>query len=388
VLGIDPKDIKSIQWYQMLGEISVLLDAQLDENKKIQEDLRRREERYNKREQDYRQKIDDLQRELRVRLGYEKDADKKNRRIYKKMQGEIDQQIASIDTRVNKLKDEQEKDIIRKFNSLLAKIKKGGEEKKNSNGESGAELKERENELQHHLELITNIAQRIDNENRALLKKNQELRNEYKAQENDRELLVRQLVQHKKENGKIKEQIELYQRLTQQRQDEEGIEEPLDVDGFEEDLAKKRAQLGTRGSSTRGGQANQQQQANPLVYIPKQKTETEDEKVLRYERVIDKLKKMLEHERRLLKGARQQYQREMGVKTELEVLLRETVEQVIAEKQKANSKRMTSKVSGGARFMMAGGSSTSAHITGIAGGMPMGAHAGSTAEDWLAEINS
>ena len=259
MLGIDPKDIKSIQWYQMLGEISVLLDAQLDENKKIQEDLRRREERYNKREQDYRQKIDDLQRELRVRLGYEKDADKKNKRIYKKMQGEIDQQIASIDTRVNKLKDEQEKDIIRKFNSLLAKIKKGGEEKKNSNGESGAELKERETELQHHLELITNIAQRIDNENRALLKKNQELRNEYKAQENDRELLVRQLVQHKKENGKIKEQIELYQRLTQQRQDEEGVEEPLDVDGFEEDLTKKRAQLGTRGSSTRGGQANQQQ---------------------------------------------------------------------------------------------------------------------------------
>jgi hypothetical protein len=39
------------------------------------------------------------------------------------------------------------------------------------------------------------------------------------------------------------------------------VEEPLDVDGFEEELAKKRAQLGTRGSSTRGGggggQANQ-----------------------------------------------------------------------------------------------------------------------------------
>jgi hypothetical protein len=34
----------------MLGEITVLLDAQIDENKKITEDLRRREERYNKRE--------------------------------------------------------------------------------------------------------------------------------------------------------------------------------------------------------------------------------------------------------------------------------------------------------------------------------------------------
>jgi hypothetical protein len=32
--------------------------------------------------------------------------------------------------------------------------------------------------------------------------------------------------------------------------------------------------------------------------------ETEDEKVQRYERVIEKLKKMLEHERKLLKAAR------------------------------------------------------------------------------------
>ena len=80
-MGIDSKDIKSIQWYQMLGEISVLLDAQVDENKKIQEDLRRREERYNKREQEYRKRIDELQRELRIRLGYEKDAEKKNERI-------------------------------------------------------------------------------------------------------------------------------------------------------------------------------------------------------------------------------------------------------------------------------------------------------------------
>ena len=88
------------------------------------------------------------------------------------------------------------------------------------------------------------------------------------------------------------------------------MEEVIDVDGFDnEELAKKRTQLNTRGSSTRGGGVPPTAAAaapvkEPLVYIPKQKTETEDEKVLRYERVIDKLKKMLEHERRLLKGAR------------------------------------------------------------------------------------
>ena len=70
----------------------------------------------------------------------------------------LDDQIDDIDNRVGKLKEEQEKDIIRKFNSELAKMKKKIEERKSNKGESGAELKDRENELQHHLELITNIA--------------------------------------------------------------------------------------------------------------------------------------------------------------------------------------------------------------------------------------
>lgn len=42
---------------------------------------------------------------------------------------------------------------------------------------------------------------------------------------------------------------------------------------------------------------------------------------------------MLDHERKLLKGSRLQYQREMQSKTELEHLLRETVEQVRNEKK-------------------------------------------------------
>ena len=93
LLGIDPKDIKSIQWYQLLGEISVLLDAQVDENKKIQEDLRRRRARYSKRELEYRKHIDELQRELRIRLGYEKNADIKNKHINEKLQSKIIDEI-------------------------------------------------------------------------------------------------------------------------------------------------------------------------------------------------------------------------------------------------------------------------------------------------------
>lgn len=70
-LGKDLKDVKSHEWYQMYGDISVKLESQLEENRKIQEDLARRQDRYMKRELEYRKHIDDLQRELRVRYGYE-----------------------------------------------------------------------------------------------------------------------------------------------------------------------------------------------------------------------------------------------------------------------------------------------------------------------------
>lgn len=43
-------------------------------------------------------------------------------------------------------------------------------------GNDGDQLKEREAEIKHHLDLITNIAQRIDGENHSLRTKNAELR--------------------------------------------------------------------------------------------------------------------------------------------------------------------------------------------------------------------
>ena len=89
----------------------------------------------------------------------------------------------------------------------MIKMKKKLEDQKSHKGDQEGDLKERENEMQHNLELITSIAQRIDNENRLLIKKNAELKQEFRTQENDRELLVRQLVMQKKENEKYKDEI-------------------------------------------------------------------------------------------------------------------------------------------------------------------------------------
>ena len=57
--------------------------------------------------------------------------------------------------------------------------------------------------MQHHLELITNIAQRTETENRELCKKNSSLKSKFEKQETDREYLVKQLVLQKKDNSKL-----------------------------------------------------------------------------------------------------------------------------------------------------------------------------------------
>ena len=59
-------------------------------------------------------------------------------------------------------------------------MKKKIEEQKSFKGDQEGDLKQRENELQHNLELITSIAQRIDNENRQLIKQNVELKQRFK----------------------------------------------------------------------------------------------------------------------------------------------------------------------------------------------------------------
>ncbi len=83
--------------------------------------------------------------------------------------------------------------------------------------------------------MITNIAQRINDENRNLRKKNEELKSQYKAQENDRELLVKQLVLQKKENKKIIECIKANKAFLLKAENDLD-EEDVDLDKLDDDL--------------------------------------------------------------------------------------------------------------------------------------------------------
>ena len=102
--------------------------------------------------------------------------------MIEKYKQEIYDNIDNYEEKINQLEEEQLKEIARKYRSEVARTKKSIEEKRMKTGNDGDQLKEREAEIKHHLDLITNIAQRIDGENHTLRTKNAELRSQYKEQ--------------------------------------------------------------------------------------------------------------------------------------------------------------------------------------------------------------
>jgi hypothetical protein len=338
-------EIRPVEWQTYYEDADSVFKKQCDVVNKLNDDYLRRQQRYMKREQEYRKYIEDLQRELRIRKGYEVDAHKKNKKVIDALKNELNANIEGIQDKIKDLKEEQEKDIVRKFSTDLNKLKSEIENSKTAKGDN---MENVENNQQ--LETITNVAQRIENENRTLMKKNSELKKEYQSQENDKELLLKQLVMLKKENSKIKEEVDFYNKIIEEK-------DPRDINGnidipdspdkhrTDEKSSKghSRTLLGSRANQKRGEGMNvpgsMRQSAQTFNMDPEfvaqtymqKPPETEEEKVKRYERIIEKLKKTLDNERKFLKGARTQYQSEMQYKTELEDMLKECVYQVKSE---------------------------------------------------------
>lgn len=164
--------------------------------------------------------------------------------MFTKYQQEIGENIENYENKVAQLEEEQLKEIARKYRSEVARTKKSIEEKRMKTGEDGDQLKEREAEIKHHLDLITNIAQRIDGENHVLRNKNSELKTQYKEQQIEREKLVKQLVLQKKENQKIQDGIKDFQVVLAKAETEKD-EEPMDLDKIAEennDMFSKKTQ--------------------------------------------------------------------------------------------------------------------------------------------------
>lgn len=79
------------------------------------------------------------------------------------------------------------------------KLYKEGLEKANAKRKDNEfDPTEKDRSNRETLETMSSMAQKIDEDNQQLMKRNQELKIQYMSQENDREMLIKQIIYHKK----------------------------------------------------------------------------------------------------------------------------------------------------------------------------------------------
>ena len=153
----------------------------------------------------------------------------------------------------------------------------------------------------------------------------------------------------KKENKKYLEEIEEFEKLIKEKKQDE---EQIDLNQYNSDgenqmnqppqskLMQTRLQsqgrVGASASKLRiNGAQTEYTNQSPLRVDGSSKVESEEQKILRYERVIDQLQKMIDAVKKQNKSTRMQFEKEISSKTQLEYYLKKAVKKVINERKKS-----------------------------------------------------
>ena len=107
-------------WMDEYFNLQEKIERMEEENEKQKREIARRTERYVKNEAEYRKEINELERELRVRKGFEDNADKTNQDNIKKIFDAIDENTENYGDQLRKLDEEQTKDLARRYKSMVS----------------------------------------------------------------------------------------------------------------------------------------------------------------------------------------------------------------------------------------------------------------------------
>jgi hypothetical protein len=170
--------------------------------------------RFIKREQEYRKIIEDLTKDLRPNLMVNPGEKKMLENIIG-FHEKILENISLVQIRTSKILLDQERDIIHFYNSKINELREQFEEENEKQAKRDQDFLEKENKLMSELEWIKGIAQKIDVENHYLVKRYTELKVEYQTQENDRQMLLKEVVLQKNRKELLVKKIDYYKELVQ-----------------------------------------------------------------------------------------------------------------------------------------------------------------------------
>ena len=274
----------------------------------LEKDVKRRQESYVMRERRDKQEIEDLRREVEeLKSGKKKlIGDDKRMKIVKEMHAQIMKNVDNVQTTTSRILQEQERDLLRAFRARLFDVQNELEKEKSKSEEGASLWIEKNRQLEKDLEWAKEMADRLERVNQQLTQDNATLKAQFKTQEDDREFLIKELVAVRKDNERLRQEA---QRVTEENKE-----------------LKKQAQ------------ERQVVYSNPtsnFVDSSKAMDQKDDGNTtgnafdeVKYKSIIARMKSLLERERKNLRRARMQYERELHERTSLEAFLRECVNDV------------------------------------------------------------
>lgn len=197
---------------------------------------------------------------------------------------------------------------MRAFRARLQEVSKDLEAQRSRKGEHSTELQARHRRVVAELHEAQELAQTFDRKNQQLQAENAKLLEKLRTREDDRQALLRELVLARKECARLKAQTKDMQ--------------PVSAGTGDQEQTKGDRQEDKRPTFTQKqiDQAKLQQSQNRAY-----------EREVKYRDAVTRLKRMVETEKRASRALRHQQAEMLQQRTELEVLLKQCLDDVKAE---------------------------------------------------------
>mmetsp|Transcript_26321 Transcript_26321/g.52638 ORF Transcript_26321/g.52638 Transcript_26321/m.52638 type:complete len:445 (+) Transcript_26321:20-1354(+) len=292
--------------HTVIMDLQRQLEAEKDKNRSLEDSYKFRVASFVKRETQTRNKIEALER----RLNENPEADDHQTRmdVIRNMHHSVVSSLECIQNNTAKILQDQEKDLMRAFRNRLQEVSKEHEAQKNRKGEHSSELLAKHRRVVGELHEAQELAQTFDKKNQQLQAENQRLQEKLRTREDDRQALLKELVMARKEVARLRAHCKDGATA--------GAGEGPSKAPAEENAAAARKTFTQRQLE----QARLQQTQNKQY-----------EREMSYRDAITKLKRLVESERKTTRSLKQQQVEMLQQRTELEVLLRQCLDDVKAE---------------------------------------------------------
>ncbi|CAD7928681.1 unnamed protein product [Amoebophrya sp. A25] len=309
---IDVSKVPANDKDNLIRDLQAQLDDEINKNRQLEAQFKYRVGSFVKRETQAKKTIEALERQLQDRTDEEH---YQRMQVIRNMQDSVLQGLEGIQNNTAKVLQEQEKDLMRSFRARLQDLTKELENQKAAKGNYSAELQARHQRVLQELQASQELAAVFDKKNQQFIAENQKLQDIIKTREDDRHALLKELVTAKKENTKLKVEVQ---------QKEERVKEisvALPTSDSSQKIEAKSVLDKTKSDRSK--------------FLASTKNKAY-ERELGHREAISKLQRMVDAEKLQVRMLREAQNELLQSRTELEMLLRQCLDDVkleIAKKQ-------------------------------------------------------